>query len=111
MKLKLALSLATAALSLAAQPAATGDAFADGSGADRKGGHVLRSPDGHLWGIDHGVSFHVDNKLRTVLWGWVGERLNAAEAAVSGVPLEVIIDSSTKWQAEGWVPLRSGPRV
>jgi uncharacterized repeat protein (TIGR03843 family) len=40
--------------------------------ADRKGGHVLRSKDGAVWGVDHGVCFHVDDKLRTVLWGWVG---------------------------------------
>ena len=40
--------------------------------ADRKGGHVLYAPDGHIYGVDHGVSFHVENKLRTVLWGWTG---------------------------------------
>ena len=38
--------------------------------ADRKGGHVLAMPDGHRFGVDHGVAFHVDDKLRTVLWGW-----------------------------------------
>ncbi|MGB7980296.1 MAG: SCO1664 family protein [Candidatus Nanopelagicales bacterium] len=48
--------------------------------ADRKGGHVLRRADGGLAGIDHGVSFHVENKLRTVLWGWAGERLPDALA-------------------------------
>ena len=36
--------------------------------ADRKGGHVLLGVDGHLWGIDHGVSFHPQWKLRTVIW-------------------------------------------
>jgi len=36
--------------------------------ADRKGGHVLRGADGHLWGIDHGLTFHSDWKLRTVIW-------------------------------------------
>ena len=40
---------------------------------DRKGGHVLAMPDGHRYGVDHGVCFHVDDKLRTVLWGWQGE--------------------------------------
>jgi len=39
---------------------------------DRKGGHVLAMPDGHRYGVDHGVCFHVDDKLRTVLWGWHG---------------------------------------
>ena len=42
--------------------------------ADRKGGHVLPMPDGHRHGVDHGLTFHVEHKLRTVLWGWVGER-------------------------------------
>jgi uncharacterized repeat protein (TIGR03843 family) len=43
--------------------------------ADRKGGHVLVDGDGRLFGVDHGVSFHRDDKLRTVLWGWAGRRL------------------------------------
>ena len=41
--------------------------------ADRKGGHVLPMPDGHRHGVDHGLTFHVEHKLRTVLWGFVGE--------------------------------------
>jgi len=43
--------------------------------ADRKGGHVLAMPGGHRYGVDHGLTFHVETKLRTVLWGWVGERV------------------------------------
>jgi uncharacterized repeat protein (TIGR03843 family) len=43
--------------------------------ADRKGGHLLPLPDGRLYGIDHGVTFHTDDKLRTLLWGWAGEPL------------------------------------
>ncbi|MFJ5778371.1 SCO1664 family protein [Streptomyces sp. NPDC093094] len=43
--------------------------------ADRKGGHLLPAPDGRLYGIDHGVSFHVEDKLRTLLWGWAGDPL------------------------------------
>jgi len=43
--------------------------------ADRKGGHVLHGTDGRVYGVDHGICLHVENKLRTVLWGWVGERL------------------------------------
>lgn len=39
---------------------------------DRKGGHLLPTRDGTIWGIDHGVSFAVDDKLRTVLWQWRG---------------------------------------
>ena len=41
--------------------------------ADRKGGHVLSGVDGHVYGVDHGVSLHVEDKLRTVLWGWAGK--------------------------------------
>ncbi|MFJ3174466.1 SCO1664 family protein [Streptomyces roseus] len=42
---------------------------------DRKGGHLLPAPDGRLYGIDHGVTFHREDKLRTLLWGWAGEPL------------------------------------
>ncbi len=49
--------------------------------ADRKGGHVLVEGDGGVRGVDHGVSFHVEPKLRTVLWGWAGEPLSSAEVA------------------------------
>ncbi|ROS25751.1 putative repeat protein (TIGR03843 family) [Rathayibacter sp. PhB127] len=47
--------------------------------ADRKGGHVLEMPGGHRYGVDHGLTFHVEHKLRTVLWGWVGEPLTGDE--------------------------------
>jgi uncharacterized repeat protein (TIGR03843 family) len=50
--------------------------------ADRKGGHVLPLPDGTVHGVDHGVTFHVESKLRTVLWGWAGEALRDAEREV-----------------------------
>jgi uncharacterized repeat protein (TIGR03843 family) len=49
--------------------------------ADRKGGHVLAMTDGHRYGVDHGVTFHTDPKLRTVLWGWLGEPLSPVERA------------------------------
>lgn len=48
---------------------------------DRKGGHVIPVPGGHRFGVDHGVSFHVENKLRSVLWGWVGEPITPDELA------------------------------
>jgi uncharacterized repeat protein (TIGR03843 family) len=48
--------------------------------ADRKGGHVLPMSDGHRYGVDHGVAFNVDNKLRTVLWGWAREPLHPDDA-------------------------------
>jgi len=43
--------------------------------ADRKGGHVLAGVDGRVYGVDHGLTMHVEDKLRTVLWGWVGQDL------------------------------------
>lgn len=45
--------------------------------ADRKGGHVLYGADDRIYGVDHGVCFHVEEKLRTVLWGWSGRSLPA----------------------------------
>jgi uncharacterized repeat protein (TIGR03843 family) len=44
--------------------------------ADRKGGHVLHGTDGHIYGVDHGICLHTENKLRTVLWGFLGEELS-----------------------------------
>jgi uncharacterized repeat protein (TIGR03843 family) len=41
--------------------------------ADRKGSHVLLSPNDHLWLIDHGLCFHREDKLRTVIWDFAGE--------------------------------------
>jgi uncharacterized repeat protein (TIGR03843 family) len=46
---------------------------------DRKGGHVLAMATGHRYGVDHGVCFHPDDKLRTVLWGWGGDPLTDEE--------------------------------
>jgi uncharacterized repeat protein (TIGR03843 family) len=43
--------------------------------ADRKAGHVLASVDGGVYGVDHGICLHEEDKLRTVLWGWTGKRL------------------------------------
>jgi uncharacterized repeat protein (TIGR03843 family) len=47
--------------------------------ADRKGSHCLRDEQGRLWGIDHGLTFHPTPKLRTVLWGWAGQPIGAAD--------------------------------
>jgi uncharacterized repeat protein (TIGR03843 family) len=65
---------------------------------DRKGGHLLPAPEGQLYAIDHGVTFNVDDKLRTLLWGWAGEQLTAEalemlarldDALADGTPLAV----------------------
>ncbi len=44
--------------------------------ADRKGGHLLPTPDGRVYGVDHGVCFSHDDKLRTLLWQWRGYPLS-----------------------------------
>ena len=43
--------------------------------ADRKGGHLLFDAHGHLWAIDHGLCFHEQEKLRTVIWDFAGEAI------------------------------------
>ena len=61
---------------------------------DRKSGHVLIDDDDHIWGIDHGLCFSADFKLRTVVWEFGGEPIDAALIAavsrvVDRVPLEI----------------------
>lgn len=46
--------------------------------ADRKGGHCLLAGDGHIWGIDNGLTFHPEPKLRTVIWDFAGNRIDDA---------------------------------
>jgi hypothetical protein len=47
--------------------------------ADRKSGHCLRDRRDHIWGIDHGLSFHAAVKLRTVIWDYEGESIGSAD--------------------------------
>src|SRR5699024_1693354 len=47
--------------------------------ADRTAGHLLPYGVGRVLGCDHGVCFHVEDKLRTILWGWAGQSLSPAE--------------------------------
>ena len=49
--------------------------------ADRKGGHCLIDENGLIWGIDHGLCFHVQQKLRTVIWDFAGQRLHPDDRA------------------------------
>ena len=49
--------------------------------ADRKASHILPTPDGRVRGVDHGVTLHVEPKLRTILWGWAGRPLPEAVTA------------------------------
>jgi uncharacterized repeat protein (TIGR03843 family) len=61
---------------------------------DRKSGHVLIDSDDHIWGIDHGLCFSADFKLRTVVWEFGGEPIDAAlldaiQPISRAVPLEI----------------------
>ena len=49
---------------------------------DRKIGHLLPHPDGRLFGCDHGVTFHEEDKLRTVLWQWADSPLSEDEISL-----------------------------
>lgn len=51
--------------------------------ADRKASHILATADGRIRGVDHGLTFHAEPKLRTILWGWSGRPLPAS--AVDGI--------------------------
>lgn len=50
--------------------------------ADRKAGHVLEDVTGRLWAVDHGLSFNVEHKLRTVIWEFAGDELPDPERAL-----------------------------
>jgi hypothetical protein len=50
--------------------------------ADRKGGHLLPAPDGQLYGVDHGICFAAEPKLRTILWDWRGDAIAPDEIEV-----------------------------
>jgi len=72
--------------------------------ADRKAGHILQALDGRVLGVDHGVSFHTEPKLRTVLWGWSGDPLEDAEAdLVRGVVTAIDDGVLAPWLAPGEV--------
>jgi uncharacterized repeat protein (TIGR03843 family) len=49
--------------------------------ADRKAGHVLLDPGRRIWAVDHGICFHVQPKLRTVLWDFAGQPIPPSEHA------------------------------
>jgi uncharacterized repeat protein (TIGR03843 family) len=53
--------------------------------ADRKGGHLIPMPDGHVYGVDHGICFSSDDKLRTLLWQWAGDPLTEEAIEVLSV--------------------------
>ena len=70
--------------------------------ADRKAGHLLTDQAGMTFGIDHGVAFNAEDKLRTVLWGWIGQDISEAHIVdlkklqneIAGSELEELLDAS-----------------
>jgi uncharacterized repeat protein (TIGR03843 family) len=70
--------------------------------ADRKSGHVLLGEGGILWGIDHGLCFHPQHKLRTVIWDFAGEEVPGDLVADLGRLASALPAELTRWldQAE-----------
>jgi hypothetical protein len=69
--------------------------------ADRKGSHILLDPDRHLWLIDHGICFHIEEKLRTVVWDFAGEPIpDMLRGAMRGLLLNLDAGSGSN-QAGG----------
>ncbi len=61
--------------------------------ADRKASHILPTGSGRVLGVDHGLTLHTENKLRTILWGFAGSRL--PDVVVDGLGrLDAEIDSA-----------------
>jgi len=56
---------------------------------DRKYGHILVDSHGSVFGCDHGVTFHSDPKLRTVLWQWAGDEFTTEEISVLKKSIEI----------------------
>ena len=80
--------------------------------ADRKSGHVLVDSQNRIWGIDHGLSFHVQHKLRTVMWDFAGEPLpDRVLEAVASVADEVPDDVGVLLSEDEVVALRRRARA
>jgi uncharacterized repeat protein (TIGR03843 family) len=70
--------------------------------ADRKSGHCLLDSSQHVWAIDHGVCFHVQPKLRTVIWDFAGEPLPASMLAeLSGLRMQLDIHCDLYGELQG----------
>jgi uncharacterized repeat protein (TIGR03843 family) len=95
--------------------------------ADRKSGHVLVDAGERLWGIDHGLCFHAQHKLRTVIWDFAGEEVpahlvddlvrlvsdglpEALEELLSGAEAEALLHRAARLAGEGIFPEPTGDR-
>jgi uncharacterized repeat protein (TIGR03843 family) len=62
--------------------------------ADRKGGHCVVDGEGRLWALDHGLTFNLEPKLRTVVWDFAGRSVPARERrAVAAFASELVGDT------------------
>ena len=77
--------------------------------ADRKGGHILIGLDGNMYGVDHGVSLHVEDKLRTVLWGWAGKPIDDDTLAAVD-ELRTALRERSEMRCAGTSPAPRSPR-
>jgi uncharacterized repeat protein (TIGR03843 family) len=68
---------------------------------DRKGGHLLPTPEGHVYAVDHGVTFSVVPKLRTILWQWEGQALDRTELTDLGALLAALAPGAGLSEALG----------
>ena len=60
---------------------------------DRKGGHILPLPDGRILGVDHGVTFAAEPKLRTVLWAWRSKAFTVEEREIIAGGVQGLADN------------------
>lgn len=77
--------------------------------ADRKSGHCLIDGDGHIWGVDNGLTFHTVPKLRTVIWEFAGERV-PSPLRKDAERLAADIDARAEW-TRALRPLLSSPEL
>ncbi len=74
---------------------------------DRKAGHILVDENDHMWLIDHGVCFHIEPKLRTVIWDFAGEALNEDEIAqLEGVKATLSAGGALREQLAEYLSMR-----
>ena len=71
---------------------------------DRKYGHILPKNNEEIFGCDHGVTFHEDPKLRTVLWQFTNEKFTQAERHLTDREIEALIERSRQLLERGAFP-------
>lgn len=65
--------------------------------ADRKGGHCLLDGEGHIWGIDHGISFNAVHKFRSVIWDFAGQPISEDLLVSMGCLAEALDDPENEY--------------